>query len=461
MYRSTLFIITVALAAACGGRQSPGTREPLSTPGSTVDIDRRAERLTVRGRWGDARRLLERGIADARARGDRAGLARLLLRRGRTITDETRHRGGDRAPALADLEAARREAEAVGAPEIVAGSIDALATVRFVGWFASHDAADLTAAAEMFSQALVLRAGLTDLAGLAGSHFHVGLVHQMRGEREAATEQFSQALAVAERADDAVWISEATRHLAYMAELRRDLPAAEALYARSLALREKAGGGPGGAAAMVTLAELRYARDGDPDRALDLLGRAHRRAVETGSAAYTAISSAAIARVHRDLGHYDEALRRLGDAIRASDAIHSDEEVPESYEQIALVDLLRDQPAAAVTAAERGIARRPSPRLEALLAVARARTGQRVAAAAAQAGDAEDAVVTARLALAAGSSGLALDAAMRGDDPDTLLLAAHAVGRQGLDRATPVVAAMSRAQQLRFERERAGLDLGR
>jgi tetratricopeptide (TPR) repeat protein len=437
-----LLVLAAALAPACGGQK----------PLTATEIDRRADTLTVRGRWDEARGLVDRGLSDARARGDRAGEARLLLRRGRTLTDQTRHRGGDRAPALTDLTAARQVAESAEDPELIADSVDGLGMHRFVQWFSSQDAADLTGADELFRQALAIREPRGDSGGLAESHFHVGLVHQMRGEHDAAQKQFEIALAVAERIRDELRMSYALRHLGYMAEVRRDWATAEDCYRRSLELREKVGFGAGVAAALVTLAEIRYARHGDADQALGMLARAHERAAEVSSAPYVAISSAAIGRIRRDQGQYDEALSRLAAAIAAMDEIHSDEDVPETYEQMALIHLLRDQPAAAVTDAERGIARRSTPRLQALLALARARAGQSVTSYPA---DTKDPVVVARLALSAGKAGAALDAAVTGDDPDTLLLAARAVGPEGFDQAKTAAAAMSRAQELRFERAKA------
>jgi tetratricopeptide (TPR) repeat protein len=446
MYRSALFIITAALATACGGARSPTSLQPSAA----LDIDRRAEHMVSEGQWDDARRLLDTGLDDARARGDRAGLARLLLRRGSTITDQTWHRGGDRSAARADLEAARHEAEAVGDRALIADSIDALGFHRLVGWFGSQEPAGLTGAEQLFRQALALRAPVGDSGALSELHFHVGLIHQMRGEHDAAGQAFAQALAIAERVHDNLRMAYATRHLGYLAELRRDWAAAEARYRQSLELRERVGSGPGVAAAQITLAELRYARDGNADHALDLLGRAYQGAAATHSALFISIASAAKSRVQRDRGHYEEAVRELTEAIHAMDAIHSDEDVPENFEQIALVQLLQGQPAAAVSAAERGIARRSSPRLEALRQLARVRTGQPVEPVAA---GTDDAVVTARLALAAGRPDAALEAATRGDDPDTLLLAARALGPEGFDRAMRVAAAMSRAQELRFARE--------
>jgi len=448
MHRPALLVLAAALAPACGGQK----------PLTATEIDHRAELLTVRGQYDEARALVDRGLVDARARGDRADEARLLLRRGRTLTDQTRHRGGDRAPALADLEAARRSAEAAGDPELIADSLDGLGLHRYVQWFSSQDPADLTGSDELFRQALAIRAPRGDSGGLSESHFHVGLVHQMRGERDAAQTEFETSLAIAERLRDELRMSYALRHLGYLAELRRDWAAAEDGYRRSLELREKAGSGTGAgvAAALVTLAELRYQRHGDAEKALGLLARAHDRAKEVRSGAYLAISSAAIARIRRDQGEYDEALRQHAAAIAAMDEIRSDEDVPETYEQMALIHLLRDQPAAAVADAERGIARRPLPRLVALLALARARAGQSVTPASPdRATHPKDPVVTARLALAAGKPAAALDAAVTGDDPDTLLLAARAVGPEGFDRAKTAAAAMSRAQELRFERAKA------
>ena len=445
MYRTALLVLAVAVAPACGGQR------PLIAPPTALEIDRRAEILTMQGRWDEARKLVEGGLEEARRRRDGAAEARLLLRRGRTVTDQTRHRGGDRAPAVSDMEAARRAAEAIGDRGLLADAIDALGVHRYVLWFSSQNADDLAASDGMFRDALAIRLQASESPELADSYFHVGLVHQMRNEDDAARGDFERALAVGERARDAMRMSFATRHLGYMAERRREWAAAEEYYRRSLELRERAGAGPGVASAQVTLAELRYARGGDADDALGLLTRARDGAGRAGSVVYVAIASEAIARVHRDRGQYDEALRHLAAAIRAMDEIHSDEDVPEAYEQMALVHLLRGDPKAAVADAERGLGRRTSPRLRSLQSLARARSGEPVAEAAI---DSTDAVVAARLALAKGDASAALDAALRGDDPDTLLLAARAAGPAGFERAIAAAAAISPAQQQRFERDR-------
>jgi tetratricopeptide (TPR) repeat protein len=245
----------------------------------------------------------------------------------------------------------------------------------------------------------------------------------------------------------------ATRHLAFLAELRHDWDSAEALYRRSLTLRERFGPGPGVAAAIVALAELRYARGGDTREAIRELARARAIAADTGSAAYVAIAGAAIARVQRDANQLDAALATLAAALAAADAIHSDEDVPEMYEQRALIDLLAERPSAAVVDVDRAIARRSSPRLVALRALALARAGGATAGASEPA---DDPVVRARRALATGQPAPALEAALAGDDPDTLLLAARAVGGDALDRAARAAEAIAPAQGVRFARERRG-----
>jgi tetratricopeptide (TPR) repeat protein len=198
-----------------------------------------------------------------------------------------------------------------------------------IRWFGSQDPADLAGADQLFRQALALRAPGGDSGALSESQFHVGLIHQMRGERDAAGQAFAQTLAIAERVHDELRMSFGARHLGYLAELRRDWAAAEAFYRRSLELRERVGSGPGLAAAQITLAELRYARDGNADHALDLFGRAYQGAAEVHSELFVANASAAKSRIYRDQGHFDEAVRELTEAIRAMDAIHSDEDVPE------------------------------------------------------------------------------------------------------------------------------------
>jgi len=409
----------------------------------------------LRGRWAEAIALVERGLADARARRDGVAEARLRLRRGRARVDEIRHHGGDPAPALADLEAAHAGALAAADPRLLADCVDALGMRRFVQWFATRAPADLAAAEQPFREALALRAPAGDSAGLAESWFHVGLIHQMRDERAAAGEAFTRAREIATRVDDPLSRAHAVRHLAYLAELRGDGAAAEAMYRESLALFVRLGPGPGVVAAQLALAELRYARDGDAARALPVLTRILDDAAAVQSAAYVALASAALARVHRDAGQADAARRRLVAAIAAMTAIDRDDGVPEAYEQLALIDLLEGDPAAAEVDVEHGLASQRSPRLEALLALARRGHPTPRPSATASASDApaaEDPVVRARRALAAGDAEAALAAAIAGDDPDTLLLAARAVGPAAAARAITAAAAMSRAQERRFER---------
>lgn len=423
-------------------------------PRAPQAIDERADRLTLAGRWSEARALVERGLADARARGDAVSEARLLLRRGHVVSDELRHRGGDRARPLADLEAAHALAERTGDAGLLAASLDSLGMHRFTGWFSTQDPVDLAAADEQFRAALVIRASRSDAAALSDSHFHVGLVHQMRGDDVGAQREFAESLRFAERAHDEPRMSYALRHLGYMAERRHDWAAAEDGYRRSLELRERAGAGPGVAAALVALAEFRYARDGAAGPALAMLARARMAAASASSLAYVSISAGATARVRRDQGEYGDAIGELTAAIAAMDAMKSDEDVPESYEQMALIHLLAGDPRSAADAAERSVARRPgpaSPRLQALVALTHAAAARAPVPRAAT--DASDPVAAARGALAAGDAPAAFAAALRGDDPDTLLLAARALGAAGFERAQAAAAGMSKAQALRFARE--------
>ncbi len=455
MRRSTWLFTALPFtwALACAGpRPPPASRDATQrapADDALAEADR-AEALTLGGQWDDARALLDRALEAARHRGDAAGEAQLLLQRGRTLSNQVRHRGGDRAPALADLQAAQRKAEASGDPAAIAAVTDAIGMDRFTQWFASQAPTDLAAAEVLFRKALAMLGPRGDSSGLVSAYFHVGLIHQMSGDPEAARQAFERAREMSERLNDARLLWDVVRQLGYVAEVRRDWAAAEALYQRSLEVRETLGAGPGVAAALIALAELRYLRDGNAEAALDMLARARDTAARTGTRAYVAIASGAIGRVHRDRGQYDEALRWFAAAVAAADEMQSDEDVPQNYEHMALVHLLRGDAAAAVVAGERGVARRSTPRLQAVVALARARAHR---AAPAPAIDAKDAVVSARLALAAGDAAGALAAAVQGDDPDTLLLAARAVGLDGLARARPAAEAMSHAQGLRFARE--------
>lgn len=427
---------------------------------ATGSLDQRAVQMRLHGEWDEAARMLDRGIAEARARGDAGGEARLLLRRAQNRSEQARHQGGDRSTVRADLEAAHHKAEALHDPALTAECVDALAMDVYYHWFGSQDPAELAAAERGFRDALALREPLGDSPGLSASYFHIGLVHQMRGEQALAQRAFDQAYAIARRVDDPEYMSHASRHLAYLAELRKNGAAAAALYQQSLTLRERLGGGPGVPAAQVALAELRYAFDGDIARARALLATAREGAARAHSPVYVAISAIALAKVERDAGRFDEALQALAAAVTAMAPTGSDENVVEAHELTALIELLRAQPAAAATAAQRALAVRPSPRLTALLALAGAASDGPAPAGAApgnaggNASDApaDDPVAQARQLLARGDAVAALEAAARGDDPDTLLLAARRAGPASHAQAQTAAAGLSRAQAMRFAR---------
>src|SRR5262249_21079239 len=111
---------------------------------------------------------------------------------------------------------------------------------------------------------------------LSASYFHVGLVHQMRGERDDAARAFARAGELAQKAGDPIELSSTLRHQADLAEKRGDLDGARALHARSLALREQAGVTLGIANAHVSLAHL------EPAKAQAHLARAVELSVSIG-----------------------------------------------------------------------------------------------------------------------------------------------------------------------------------
>jgi tetratricopeptide (TPR) repeat protein len=230
-----------------------------------------AEALRLEGRWDEALALLETELArdtGVDARGP------ILVELARTLNDRSTF-GGARDEArteavLSQLETLAREGED---DALLAASLDLRGRALHARFLADRSAGEPEGELELFERALELRPP-DDARGLAASHFHVGLVHQVvRDDGERSEPFFEESYRLAAASGDEVMRSYAVRHLGWTRQERGDVEGARASFEESLRLRERAGFLPGVGAAALALAEFE-AEQGRPKRARELLSQA-------------------------------------------------------------------------------------------------------------------------------------------------------------------------------------------
>ncbi len=207
-----------------------------------------------------------------------------VLAAGAEAMIEAAFRTGEYADAEAMLRAARVRAGAGGDRATEAAAMDRL------GWLMHFQALDrgLSAAGAdaeeaLFQQALAIRRDIGDPAGVAGSLFGIGLVHQvLRRDWDTAMPYYWEALALADEYGDEITRSEVHRHVGFF-YLVKDVQPDKALYHLriSLQLREQHGDPrwiPSGTLAMGQ-AELAA---GEHTEAVNHLREAVRQAREAG-----------------------------------------------------------------------------------------------------------------------------------------------------------------------------------
>jgi tetratricopeptide (TPR) repeat protein len=230
-----------------------------------------AKALRLEGRWDEALALLEGKLGrdtgvDARGA--------VLVELARTLNDRSTFGG---APDDARTEAVLSQLEDLAREEeddaLLAASLDLRGRALHARFLADRGAGEPEGELELFERALELRAP-DDVRGLAESHFHVGLVHQVvREDGERSEPSFEESYRLATEAGDDVMRSYAVRHLGWTRLERSDVEGARAAFEESLRLRERAGFLPGVGAAALALAEFE-ADQGRPERARELLARA-------------------------------------------------------------------------------------------------------------------------------------------------------------------------------------------
>jgi tetratricopeptide (TPR) repeat protein len=205
-----------------------------------------ARAYTMRGRLGEAQRLLQAGLQ--LAEDDRQQVELQLLQGQIQVVEHIlTWQGAERM--LATAQQARQLAEAGGDRLALA---DALSLLGRAHLFAEATAALRSGAAPdsapdagryrqaqaLQQQALEIRVVLNDTRGLSESHFFIGNVHQFWRQPDRAHAHFAEASAIAEQYGHSFEKVEPARHMAFLALGRGDLEQALVLAERALSLRE-------------------------------------------------------------------------------------------------------------------------------------------------------------------------------------------------------------------------------
>jgi tetratricopeptide (TPR) repeat protein len=205
-----------------------------------------ARAYAMRGRLGEAQRLLQAGLPLAEHDAERLQL-QLLSGVIQVVEHILTWQGAERM--LATARQSKQLAQASADRQAVA---DALSLLGRAHLFAEATAALRSGAAPdsppesgryreaqaLQQQALEIRAALHDTRGLSESHFFIGNVHQFWRQPDLAQAHFAEASATAERYSHSFEQVEPARHLAFLALGRGDLDQALVFGERALALRE-------------------------------------------------------------------------------------------------------------------------------------------------------------------------------------------------------------------------------
>lgn len=206
------------------------------------------------GRFADAKRVV-RNALDLVETGEirQEDHLKLLLVSGQILTTEHLTNTTDTTHLFTTLHQARQIAESLSDQQGLSDALSLLGQAHYIvdlmaglssGGSPGNPQEEglYTEALNYQQQALALREALHDTRGMSESHFHIGIVHERRGQRELALSHYHKAIEIAEQHGYLFERSEPTRHLAWDALKRadRDLDQALAYSQQALSLREEA-----------------------------------------------------------------------------------------------------------------------------------------------------------------------------------------------------------------------------
>ncbi len=233
----------------------------------------------------------------------------------------------------------------------------------------------LDAAAEQYTRAAAMRAGLGDPRGQATSLRNLAIVQAIRGERADAEATLERARGVLEALGDRASIADLHNDRGVVAEERGDFRAALAAFREALALRQQLGQ-PTQLAQSLNNVAFCYFQLGETDNAAVYWQQAlaSYRQIDDREGALQVIQSMGLLELSR--GHYADAGKRLDGSLREAQDLQLPEEidVAQVYRgELALAEGRSADAAAAARAAAAGFERRGDRRglAEARLLLAR------------------------------------------------------------------------------------------
>jgi len=343
-------------------------------PGNAVAHARFLARLAAieqdRGQYARAAALLRRVLAAAAAALPAADRARAQCR-----LASASNMAGDATGAIAAWDAGIAGADALRGAErtVLVDCLASRANAALTNGAASPDAFD--AARRALAELDALSGGGDLRWRRAGVLYALAGLHDISGEDAEAARRYGEVMAIDRALGNTTSGDHAALLTAMAGALQRagDWDAADARYAEGIAIHESLGGlHPNLGSDLANLAALRNLRDdaagalGSADRALAILGR-----LDGGNP--VAVANARFARgvALRDLGRFDEAQAELQAAATGYRASHPDPGRPARVGvAVALNELARDRPDAALAALSPALALGREPRREALLAEA-------------------------------------------------------------------------------------------
>lgn len=360
MLRISAFSLLLLVACAHGSPAPSSTAEALATPAGITETRaawvastvRLARAEVMRGRFEQARTLLETAVDRSAAAGDAPGKARLQAELAVVLSEESFYTRTRTEQALQLAQAAQSSARALGAREVEARGVHAEGFVRY-GELLWKESKDFHVPRELFSRARDLFREVGDRSGVAQETFFLGLTWEQEEKPDQAGPLYAQARALSEEIGDRSTLSYALRHLGGLAESRGDLDQALALQRRSLALREEIG--------FVRLVPFALIAVGDAERKKGLLAdartsytRALAGADELDSGAARVWSHFGLGAVDEAEGYLDPALEHYEQARRAAELLGSKSWITETGAAAEKVRRRLQQSSASPTTSTRG-----------------------------------------------------------------------------------------------------------